>query len=72
MISSGMCRWMPICSALGRSPWPGSKPDPYYNEQLTRALAAYVSPGNPVLTLDDNRNGRGIASYGPFQAFKLD
>lgn len=40
-------------------------------ELVTRALAIYVSPANPMVTLYDEQSASELASYGPFQGFSV-
>jgi hypothetical protein len=40
-------------------------------ENLTAALAMFVSPKNPMVTVYDMQSGKQIASYGPFQGFRV-
>ena len=45
--------------------------DAYNKEVVTRALAIYVSPAYPEIDVYDAQSARRIASYGPFQGFKV-
>jgi hypothetical protein len=45
--------------------------DAQFKENMTVALAEYCSPGNPSITIYDKQSGRELASYGPFQGFKV-
>lgn len=49
--------------------WVGA--DARTKELTTRALAVYVSPQNPMVTVFDAQSARELASYGPFQGFAV-
>lgn len=40
-------------------------------EGLALAVATYVSPGTPMVTIYDAQSARELASYGPFQGFEV-
>lgn len=69
MISKGVFR---VDRSLRRAwissdAWSGI--DAQTKELVTRALAIYVSPANPMVTIYDAQSARELASYGPFQGF---
>jgi hypothetical protein len=41
-------------------------------ESLTFTIAVYCHASNPTLDLYDKQSGRKLASYGPFQGFKVE
>lgn len=52
-------------------PWTWISIDAEAKENFTMGLAAYCNPEYPAIDILDKQSGRKLASYGPFQGFKI-
>jgi hypothetical protein len=72
MVKAGFLR----VEAEDRKAWIASvyweRADAIGKENLTLAIAVYCHASNPTLDLYDKQSGRKLASYGPFQGFKVE